>query len=348
VTDPHRDEWLRLAAENAQMGLWYWDETSQRMFWNAKTREIFGVAGEGEFTLEDFYKALHPDDHDRVKNDWGHALKHARPYELEYRSLRPDGTIRWIHARGKGSYDDAGKRLYMVGVVFDVTQRKEAEGERAELSGRLINAHEQERVRLAREIHDDFSQRLALLTYELEFVRKIIEKSPRKARERLQQLQANVDEICVDLHALSRSLHSSVLEYMGLAPAVQSYCAEMAKLCSIEIKVTQNVPGTLPSGTALCLFRILQEGLRNVIKHSRASRADVLLDASVQTVSLTIYDNGIGFDSSKGVGSGGIGIISMRERALMLGGTFDLLSSPGQGTLIAVRVPTGLSTYSGA
>jgi len=325
------------------MGLWYWDEVEQKLFWDTKTHEMFGVAANGEVSLETFYEAVHPADYNRVKDYWRYVLEHRLPFELEYRSLRPDGTIRWINARGKGHYNDAGKPLCMVGVVFDVTERKEAERERLELSGRLINAQEQERARLAREIHDDFSQRLAVLANELEFVSRIIGESPSEASARLHQLQTSLGKIGVDLHALSHRLHSSILDHIGLAPAVRSHCAEIAKQYQIQIEVHQDVPRTFPPETALCLFRIVQEGLRNVIKHSRASRVDILLKGGIQAVSLTISDNGVGFVLSSSLESKGIGIISMRERVRMLGGTFDVLSRPAQGTQIAVTVPIGIS-----
>src|SRR5215469_1337477 len=227
----------------------------------------------------------------------------------------------------------------MVGVALDVTERKEAEDERVELSGRLINAQEQERARLAREIHDDFSQRIALLANELDFVCRMIGESAGEASERLHQLQTRVREFGDDLHALSQRLHSSRLEYLGLGPAVRSYCAEIAEQHQIQIEVHQNVPRTLPPEVALCLFRIVQEGLRNVIQHSRASKVDVLLEGGVQAVSLTISDNGVGFEPSSSFASRGIGISSMSARAQMLGGTFDVLSRPAQGTQIAVILP---------
>jgi len=334
-----REDWLRLAAEGSQMGLWHWNEVNQHFSWDKKTGEMFGGVAEGEVNLETFYKALHPADHKRVRHYWRYVLEHGLPYDQEYRSLRSDGTIRWIHVRGKGYYDEGGKPLCMVGVALDVTERKEAEDERVELSGRLINAQEQERARLAREIHDDFSQRIALLANELDFVCRMIGESAGEASERLHQLQTRVREFGDDLHALSQRLHSSRLEYLGLGPAVRSYCAEIAEQHQIQIEVHQNVPRTLPPEVALCLFRIVQEGLRNVIQHSRASKVDVLLEGGVQAVSLTISDNGVGFEPSSSFASRGIGISSMSARAQMLGGTFDVLSRPAQGTQIAVILP---------
>lgn len=343
VAGPHGEEWLRLAVEGTQLGLWYWDEVNQRLLWDEKTREMFGVVTAGEVTLEDFYEALDPADHDRVKHDWRYALENRQPFELKYRLLRPDGTIRWIHARGRACYDGDGKPLCMVGVVFDITEGQESEREHVELSGRLINAQEQERARVAREIHDDFSQRLSILANELELLSRMIEDSPSEASKRLHQLQTSVCKIGLDLHSLSHGLHSSILEHIGLAPAVRSYCDEISEQYRIDIKVNENIPRNLAPDTALCLFRIVQEGLRNVIKHSQASRVEVLLEGGVEAVSLLISDNGAGFEVSSSFPSKGIGIVSMRERARMLGGRFDLTSRPAQGTRIAVRVPIDTS-----
>lgn len=338
---PHfkSEEWLRLATQGSQIGLWSWDEVNKRLFWDTNTREMFGAPVDGEVDLETFYKALHPADRDRVRDNWRHAFEHGLAYELEYRSLRSDDTIRWIHARGAGSYDDAGKPLRMVGVAFDFTEQKDAEQKCFDLSGRLINAQELERTRLARELHDDFSQRLALLTNQLELVRRMIPEYLREASEQLHELQRSAREIGADLHSLSHRLHSSKLEYLGLAPAVTSYCADIGRQYGIQIKVNQKVPKTISAETALCLFRIVQEGLRNVIKHSRATKVELVLEGDNRAISLTLSDNGVGFEVSNRLASRGIGLLSMRERALMLGGSFEVLSQPTQGTQIAVIVP---------
>jgi signal transduction histidine kinase len=325
------------------MGLWYWDEVNQRLLWDQKTREIFGVVTAGEVALEEFYRILDAADHDRVKHDWRYALENRQPFELRYRLVKLDGTIRRIHARGRACYDGEGKPVCMVGVVFDITEGQETEREQIELSGRLINAQEQERARVAREIHDDFSQRLSILTNELELLGRMIQDSPSEASKRLHRLQTDVCKFGIDLHALSHRLHSSILEHIGLAPAVRSYCEEISEQYRIDIKIHENIPPSLSPDTALCLFRIVQEGLRNVIKHSRASRVEVLLEGGVEAVSLLISDNGAGFEVSSNFPSEGIGIISMRERARMLGGTFELTSRPAQGTQIAVKVPIDTS-----
>jgi PAS domain S-box-containing protein len=322
------------------VGLWYWNEVTNELFWNTQTREMFGINLVGEVTLETFYKALHPEDLARVKEIWRYELERGLPYDLEYRALRPDGSIRWILARGSGYYDKDGKALCMVGVVFDVTERKLADQERIELSGRLINAQEQERTRLARELHDDFSQRLAVLAVDLESVAEMIEVSPKAANVRVRELRNAVTSIGEDIHSLSHRLHSSTLESLGLVESVRSFCAKFAKQHGIQIDfVEKDVPKSMPPDTALCLFRIVQEGLRNVSKHSRASRAEVRLHADSEAISLGLSDNGVGFELSQSLPSIGIGIRSMKERTWMLGGTFEVVSQPMHGTQITVCIP---------
>jgi len=339
------EEWLRLAALGSQLGLWYWDEIRQELLWDAKTREMFGAPIKGKISLQaNFIDMLHPDDRDRVMRTWRRAVEKGLPYSMDFRAVMSDGSIRWINGRGKGYYDKAGKPLYMVGVAFDITDRKEAEQERLELSGRLINAQEEERTHLARELHDDFSQRLALLNIELEEVAEMTRDSATDASKRVCELMKVVAEIESDLHSLSHRLHSSKLEVLGLVPSVRSLCAETAKQQGIEVEFGHSgVPKSLPPDTVLSLFRIVQEGLRNVIRHSRASRVEVRLRGDSDEISLTLLDNGAGFDLTKNRASNGIGIHSMRERARMLGGTFEVLSRPMQGTQITVTVPSGRS-----
>jgi PAS domain S-box-containing protein len=318
--------------------LWYWNEETQHVYWDAKTCEIFGVPAGSEKPINTFYLCVHPDDRERVKKVWRYQLEQGLPYELEFRAAREDGSIRWLRALGHGYYDKDGKPTRMVGVVFDITERKEAEQERLELAGLLINAQEKERSRLAREIHDDFTQRLAMLVVNLELAEDLVEEAA--PREKLHKLSNEVCKIGADLHSFSRRLHSSALETLGLTPGIGSFCAEFAAQYDLEIDfVHEDIPESIPPDTALCLFRIVQEGLRNVNRHSRASKVDLRLKGSADAILLTLSDNGIGFELSHGLASRGLGIRSMRERARMLEGTFAVLSRPRQGTQITVTVP---------
>ena len=333
-------EWLKLVGKGSPIGLWYWNEETKYVFFDAKACEIFGVELAGEIPLETVYRCLHPDDRERVVEVWRHQLEKRLPYDLEYRTVRPDGSVRWVHALGSGYYDELGNPLRMVGVVFDITERKEADQERLDLAGRLINAQEQERSRLARELHDDFGQRLALLALNLERAEERV-KEP-QVREELHKLWKESGEIGDDLHSVSHRLHSSTLETLGLTEGVRSVCAEFSSQHALEVEfVHKGVPKSTNPDTALSLFRIVQEGLRNVRTHSRATKVDVWLQGSAEAISLTLSDNGVGFKFSDSVASHGIGLRSMRERARILGGTFKVQSWPGQGTRIAVTVPLG-------
>jgi PAS domain S-box-containing protein len=332
-------EWLRLAAEGSDFGLWYWNEQTQSLFCDLKTREMFGFHLKGEVRLDTFYKAVHPDDLTNVKRAWRYHLENGLPYDIEYRSLRPDESIRWINARGRGHYGKAGKLLYMIGVVFDVTGRKKAQEEREDLCGRLIDTQEQERSHLARELHDDLGQRLALMQYDLTDIRDLQQTTA--LRERVSVLTTMLDGIAVDMNSLSHRLHSSVLDFLGLVPGINSLCSEFGRQQGIPVKFGhRNIPEKVLCEPALNMFRIVQEGLHNVSKHSRASRVEVQLTADSASIRLTISDNGVGFNPAENHASHGIGIQSMRERARMLGGTFDIQSGLSvQGTTIAVTFP---------
>lgn len=268
------EDWLHVAAQGAELGLWYWDEQRQALHWDLKTREMFGVpSAKSRVRLRTFVETLHPDDGERVVQVWRRSFENALPYSTEMRTLRPDGSVRWIHGRGKAYYNRAGTSLYMIGVCFDVTDRRRAEQERDELSGRLIDAQEQERKHLARELHDDFGQRLAFLSVEMARVADMTEKAPAHASTRTRQLRDVIAELGSDLHAVSHRLHSSSLEILGLAPAVASLCGEVSSQNDFEVEFHhKTVPENISPDAALSLFRIVQEGLRNAIKHSRASK----------------------------------------------------------------------------
>jgi signal transduction histidine kinase len=234
----------------------------------------------------------------------------------------------------------------MVGVAFDVTERKEIEQERLELSGRLIKAQEEERSHLARELHDDFSQRMALQAVRLQMILTSVGNSQSDISEPLRRVLEEVNEIGADLHSLSRHLHSSKLETLGLSRSVSSFCREFSKQHNIQIDFDESgLPQPIPSETALCLFRVVQEGLQNVQRHSRATRVEVRLTGSPTELSLILSDNGVGFDLSQNHASNGIGILSMKERTRMLYGTFEIRSEPMKGTQITVNIPLKKATH---
>jgi PAS domain S-box-containing protein len=226
-------------------------------------------------------------------------------------------------------------------VIRDITERKQAEYALQEVAGKLINAQEAERSRLARELHDDFSQRLVLLAMQLDRFRLQHATDAPMLAEQLEDLGRQVIDLTEDVHRLSHGLHSSLLEHLGLVPALQSLIAEFSERRGIPVLFApESIPQKLPAEVALCLYRIVQEGLSNIAKHSGAQSARVELSQREDGVHLMMEDQGVGFDLQNLDGKGGLGFISMRERLRLVQGHYNVRSAPQEGTRIDVWIPT--------
>jgi signal transduction histidine kinase len=209
-----------------------------------------------------------------------------------------------------------------------------------ELSGRLLNAQEKERSRLASELHDDFSQRVALLALDLDNASELVDNAPDDAKLKLHCLMDSASELGADLHTLSHRLHSSTLEKLGLNVGLSALCREFTAQQGIKVDFTHSgIPRSIHPDAALALFRIVQEGLRNLKKHSGATKASVYLGKAGDNLHVFVADEGIGFDIKRVKESLGIGIESMEERANLLGGRFEVDSKPGRGTRVEAWIP---------
>ena len=212
--------------------------------------------------------------------------------------------------------------------------------ERLELSGRLIRAQEDERSRLARELHDDFSQRLTVLAIDLQRAAAFISDSPVEATRRIHEIQSRVSEIGADLHSFSHRLHSSTLEIMGLVLGVGSFCGEFAERQHIQVDFAHNeVPRNIPPEVELCIFRIVQEGLRNVKRHSAATRAEVRLEATANGLYLSIADEGVGFDMTKGQTERALVFAACRNASGCLEGEWRFVPGQGKGPRLRFGFP---------
>jgi len=219
----------------------------------------------------------------------------------------------------------------------DITQRKHAEEALLGMSRKLIEAHEQERTRIGRDLHDDVVQRLALLAIELEGVQH--DSAPELSR-RIDDLRKQATQITNDVQLLSHELHSSKLEYLGIVGAIKSFCKEYGERQKLEIDFkSHDLPAALPTDLSLSLFRVLQEALRNATKHSRVKNFEVRLWGSSDEIHLTVKDSGTGFDREAAMKSTGLGLTSMQERLRLVGGALSIESQPRRGTTIYARVP---------
>jgi signal transduction histidine kinase len=227
----------------------------------------------------------------------------------------------------------------MIGMVANITERKLTEAALASLSRKLIEAQEQERTRIARELHDDIGQRLAILAIKL----AQLQQSPPHSSElasHIGELQKQTSEIAADIQCLSHELHSSRLQYLGIVAAMRGFCREFGEQQKVEIDCKiHDLPVTLSPDISLCFFRVLQEALHNSAKHSGVRHFEVELWGTPDEIYLTVSDSGAGFDIDAPKANRGLGLISMAERLKLLNGTLSIESQLQRGTTIRARVP---------
>jgi PAS domain S-box-containing protein len=225
----------------------------------------------------------------------------------------------------------------------DITHRKQMEEALSGMSRKLIQAQEQERARIGRELHDDINQRLAILAVELEQ----LQDNPSEVRSRVQELRKQTTEISNDVQALSHELHSSKLEYLGAIGGMKSWCKEFGERQGIQIEFkSTEVQTSVAPEVGLCLFRVLQEALHNAVKHSGVKRLEVQLREDSGEIHLVLSDLGSGFDLETAMRGRGLGLASMQERVRLVNGTIEIQSKPMGGTTIHVRVPFGSEKFS--
>ena len=304
---------------------------------NEATLKLFGAHSKSEL-LESLDKVFTPDTREVFAGELIAVAEGRRSFEGETILQKLNGERIVVLVSVSFSPADTALDAVLVSII-DITDRKRAEQELEDLAGRLIHAQEQERSRIGRELHDHVSQMLGVLTIRLDQLRAAESTPPHVAAE-VAELRQSTAEITQDIHDLSHRLHSSALDYLGLVPAVQRLVSEFSTRHGIAIDFTHaGVPAPLPTEVALCLFRVTEESLANVAKHSQAKSARVQLRGAAEGMHLTVEDTGAGFDVDALEQKAGLGFISMRERLRVVGGTVRIDSAPSRGTRIDVRVP---------
>jgi signal transduction histidine kinase len=282
--------------------------------------------------------AVHLEDRDLIRDAVQTAIESNDEGRVEYRILWSDGSVRWISSRGRVRHKASGEPDCLMGVSVDITDRKQGEEAARELSGRLINAHEEERARLARELHDDVTQRLARLAIDAGRVEGLV--SDPTLGQTIRAVREGLVRLSKDIHALSYRLHPSVLEDLGLAEALKAEIERVARQESLSVTTKLGeISESIPHDVALCLYRVAQEALRNVARHANARTVEIsvrVLDGGLQ---LAVRDDGAGFDSALHHHRQTLGLTSMRERVHLFRGELDIESAPGQGTTVVAWVP---------
>jgi len=335
------EERLRLAQQAARIGTFDWNIRTGVNTWTPELEAMYGLPPGGfGGTQTAFENLVHPDDRAGVIKLVDAAMKSGQPTKGEWRVVWADGSVHWIAGRWQVFMAASGEPSKMIGVNIDVTERKRAEEALLGMSRKLIEAHEQERTRIGRDLHDDVVQRLALLSIGLDGVQQDIPDAASELRTRIEALRDQTTRITNDVQLLSHELHFSKLDYLGVVGAAKNFCKEFSEQHKVEIDFqSHDLPTALPTDLSLSLFRVLQEAVRNATKHSGVKRFEVRLWGSTGEINLTVSDLGAGFDQEAAMKSTGLGLTSMQERLRLVHGELSIKSQPKGGTTIHARVP---------
>jgi PAS domain S-box-containing protein len=328
---------MRLALESGRMYVFEWNPQTDRRLCSEECRAVFNVP---EYPTADtgqkFLERIHPEDRSRYLEAVSRLSVNAETFHTEYRMLLPGSRVCWIEARGRGFFDPQGELVRVVGIAADVTSREESKDELRTLSAYLINAQEEERKRFARDLHDGASQALALIGIEMTEVANATTDT--LLNSRLENLYVKLQQVAFDISHLSHEMHPSTLKHLGLSGAVKVLCEEVTHSYGIDVGFTDRTPQQRTSAdTSLCLYRVTQEALQNIVKHSGSKQAWVELDRDEDEISVRIRDKGTGFDTRSK--KAGLGLISMRERLRLIGGRIAISSRRNVGTKIEAYAP---------
>jgi len=347
---------LTLAADSSGTGIWELNFATEQFWASEMARDIFGYAADETIDMKRFEGSVLPEDFVHIQHAIQRSLKSKEAISVEYRIKPGNGTIKWIHSSGKPYFNKNGEPDRLLGVSTDITKRKIIEEKLREnetilrnsqkdlqiLAGRLISVKEEELRRLSRELHDDLTQRLAVLAIEagkLE-LHLLEEPLPPESIQKVAKIKEQLIKISEDVHRISRQLHPTILDDLGLVRAVEAECTALARREGIEIIFAhEGVPDRLPADVPLCLYRIVQEGLKNCICHSGTKSCKVILKGSGDKISLEVKDAGSGFDPVEVRDKPGLGLSSMRERVQLVRGNLKVDSQPGRGTSVRVTIP---------
>lgn len=340
-----REEWFYAIANDTPAYLWMASPEEENSFINAPLAKFLGTT---ETRLSKAWSdSVHPEDAERTRATFVECMRTHTGYEHEFRLRRHDGEYRWVVGKAVPRFSPRGVFLGFAGSLLDITGRRLAEQRLREaneslqqLSARLIDAQEEERKRLARELHDDLSQQIAALSIATGNLKRQIPEEGAEARAQSDRIHGKLVQLAEAVRRMSHELHPAILQYSGLAAALRSYCEEFGALTGIRVslEIQGSFEGVAPAA-ALCLFRVTQEALRNVAKHARVGAASIELQRAGGTLRLTVSDSGVGMVPDRAAAGAGLGLLNIQERARLVRGKVEIRGAPGQGTSVHVEVP---------
>ena len=349
------EERVRLVADRAPVMIWTARPDTTLDYLNTTCVEFTGRTLE-QLLNEGWLDSVHPEDLDRCLHTYGPAFEARQPFLMEYRVRHADGAYRWLLASGVPKYGADGSFAGYIGCDVDITERRNAEDriresqtalalshqETQHLAGRLIEAQDTERARIARDLHDDVSQQLAGVSIAFSGLKQRLGEHgvSEDLQQELVDLQQQTLTLARNVRQLSHDLHPTVLQHLGLEKALTSYCGELERSHGVVMRC--GAEGDLASigpEAGLCVYRIAQEALRNVIAHAGASRVEVRLFRRADNAEITIADDGRGFDVNDPERRKGLGLVSITERAKIAGGTISIETGLNQGTRVHATIP---------
>jgi PAS domain S-box-containing protein len=314
-------------------------------FVNERLVKFLGVPPD-EIVGWNWERTIHPDDRAGFVAAWRAALTAGEPMEGEIRLRRADGTYTWFLVRNVPLREEGGEVVRWFGSAVEIEDRKRIEQERKRyeteitaLNERLMRAQEEERSRIAGELHDGVAQQITTVNILVGIARRQVPLDPRTAAA-LDDAEEKLIQMGTDVRHLSHQLHPALLKEAGLPDALSSYCREFSKTRGLPVRCEADAGAKdLSPGAALALYRIAQEALGNTAKHAKAKQVRVQLEKMDGVVRLIVSDDGVGFVFDRSGKPRGVGLVNMRERLRYLNGTFEIDSEPGRGTTIRAAVP---------
>jgi PAS domain S-box-containing protein len=335
-------ERLQLVARATNDAVWDWDLVTDDLWWGDGFPKMFGYGPEEiEQSVESWSNRLHPDDRERVLTGIRAAINGGEVFwSDEYRFRRKDGDYAEIYDRGYVIHDINRRPVRMVGSMMEVSERKRTESRLRNLAARLEAIREEERTRIAREIHDEVGQALTALKMDLAWLAKKIQARGTPVRRKLVGMEGVIDATMDALHRILAELRPGVLDDLGLPAAIRWLGDEFKRRTEITctVHMTGGEPG-LASGQATAVFRILQEALTNVARHAKARRVEIRLHVLPTAFELVVTDDGRGITTEELQATGTLGILGMRERAITWHGRVTVHGEPGRGTTVRVFMP---------
>lgn len=346
---------LAEAQSIAKVGSWEWKlGEDPELVWSDEMCRIFGFTQESfDNSYEMYTNHLYPGDRERIENTIKEAIQNKKPYSFEHRIIRPDGELRNILCKGRPVTNQQNELIKLIGTGQDITEQKKKEQKLREYSQQLrkLNekigrAREEERIRIAREIHDELGQMLTVLKMDVSMLsgqmkKKVSDEILKYFNSEAEKILDRINTIIHSVQRITTDLRPEVLDDLGLKEAIEWQSKEFESHTGVPVNFSTNLNSTkfLNDVQSTTLFRILQETLTNVMRHANASRVDISLDRRNNNIYLTVKDNGIGITREQKEASTSFGMIGMRERTQFLGGDVDIKGEEGKGTTVTMWIP---------